>query len=156
MSCISMTIFIHVHKLKCNCQNTVLFVCASSLGEGSIFFLQVWHVSASPAVTASTFAHVLITRRACVFLQKSAMLELSPASPLCLWQPKNFSSGSWHRRSEAKLQRWSFLWPLQLICQKRGGKKQTRVPHIQSLITQEHKENRRKKYHSSMNQTAGS
>ena len=39
---------------------------------------------------------LLITLKAWVFRQKSRTLGLSCAPPLCRWQPKNFSKGSWH------------------------------------------------------------
>lgn len=39
---------------------------------------------------------LLTTRNAWVFRQKSRTLGLSWDPPLCLWQPKNFSRGSWH------------------------------------------------------------
>lgn len=38
----------------------------------------------------------LTTRKACVFWWYSTTLGLSLVPPLCLWQPKKFSNGSWH------------------------------------------------------------
>lgn len=65
-----------------------------------IFSLQISNSSSTSLPLQFPFTRslqkLLTTRNAWVFRQKSRTLGLSWDPPLCLWQPKNFSRGSWH------------------------------------------------------------
>ena len=73
----------------------------SSLWERHIFFVVdvYWFVHFISATVS--FLHISTkvvdnSQSLGIFRQKSRTLGLSCAPPLCRWQPKNFSKGSWH------------------------------------------------------------